>query len=429
MVFEQWARKIAASQTIKMIALTGGEPFLHPSLPSLAHIARSFAGRVSITTNATVCDESLIKELARIKNLHFLVSLDGPSRLHEKIRGGKGAFSKLEKFTSFLKEYHIPFLINMTVSETNCSYVEETVELAEQLGARDISIALVKPEGRGSKLPTSTNQMLLQVSHSVLRAKAKLASDNFCITFFDPLAHIFIPDQCQYNCGALQAALHVQTSGLVRICTSCSENIGNINEEGFNVLDRLSTKTQIRQVDARLFKGEGCRTCEFKDVCGGCRCRAKNLAEDFLSSDPLCPKTTLAVHSKDSNLQGYAAPSVFEAMIDLVRKRNSSTVVTVTHLGNLDKLPMPYNTNQTISHDATLVTAYCNDTFLRELPHATSLIQKEYPDAQHLLLMIERTQNSIRGNAALLDSLKKVDRGYPELLDFSKYGFAFLIRL
>ena len=61
---------------------------------------------------------------------------------------------------------------------------------------------------------------------------------------------------------------------------------GNVRENGFaDVWANSSVFADLR--DTGNLKGK-CGACEFKDLCGGCRCRAFAAFGDYLREDPAC---------------------------------------------------------------------------------------------------------------------------------------------
>ncbi|HDI02547.1 MAG TPA: radical SAM protein, partial [Candidatus Aenigmarchaeota archaeon] len=89
------------------VNLTGGEPFLRTDLREIA----SFAGKaymLNLTTNGILVDR-ILKVSEKISKLGFpkfvvVVSLDGPEKIHDKIRGVKGNWKKAVETFLGLKE-------------------------------------------------------------------------------------------------------------------------------------------------------------------------------------------------------------------------------------------------------------------------------------------------------------------------------------
>ena len=409
---------ISRQGELSHIALTGGEPFLHPSILTLAHIARAYASKVSITTNATVVKESLIKEFSKINNLHFIISLDGPPQIHAKVRGFNNAYTQLESFIELLHKYNIPFLINMTVSDENYLYVEDTISLAHKFGSRDIGISLVKPEGRGADVSLITNKHLLHACYSILKAKKIFDSPSFKIKFFDPLAHIFLPDHPITLCGASKNILHIQTNGLVRICTSCDQNLGNIEDSNYNIIEKINQDVYLEKINNREFNGNGCAKCEFKEACGGCRCRSKNINGDFLGIDPLCSKSFLK-NLDYLTINKFGLDSLSNTHFKLIEEKYNTEVINENiTIQSIEKADLT-NNNYSSYSNATVLSLECNPSNLSNLKRLSEILIRFYKNAKFLYLKITRAERTQNDDFLILDIL--FSEGFdPELIDFDK---------
>lgn len=105
------------SDKVKTLYITfyGGEPLLMYDLikKCIHYIYSDYSCnkvknyKFSFTTNATLIDYQMAKELSQIKNLSITVSLDGPEIYHDAYRrniGGKGSFNETIKGLKYLVE-------------------------------------------------------------------------------------------------------------------------------------------------------------------------------------------------------------------------------------------------------------------------------------------------------------------------------------
>lgn len=102
------------------VSFSGGEPFLDPVfLAVLKKLPRS--ATVIVTTNGSICNEALVSELSRFKDVHLAVSIDGIAGTYEKIRLG-GSWSVVEhNVKTFATRLNTPILINTVVQKLNIS--------------------------------------------------------------------------------------------------------------------------------------------------------------------------------------------------------------------------------------------------------------------------------------------------------------------
>jgi sulfatase maturation enzyme AslB (radical SAM superfamily) len=75
-----------------LISVHGGEPFVYKHIDTLLELLREQQFDVIFTTNGTLLKPRL-EQLAKIRNLMFLLSIDGDEPAHDKVRG-KGTFRK-----------------------------------------------------------------------------------------------------------------------------------------------------------------------------------------------------------------------------------------------------------------------------------------------------------------------------------------------
>lgn len=297
-LFEILLKQISALPTPPALAFTGGEPLMLNNLSDFCILASKNNLPFSITTNGTVHRWPLIQDIAQLPSFkHFIVSLDSANEsIHNDIRKGKNSYQKTIEFMRQLKTQKIPFCTNMTVNESNFTTVEQTIQLALELGSKDISIASVKPNGRGeSTLSKTQNQ---EIADQIIRNKF-LISDEFKIWASE--ITFFLYDMEEYremisngthnSCAFGKATLHIQVNGDILGCTSCNLVLGNINQTGQNYLGELWMNHKVlNEVRSKDHLKNECSGCEFKKFCGGCRCRAFSLKGDLFESDPYCPK-------------------------------------------------------------------------------------------------------------------------------------------
>ncbi|MBV5159415.1 radical SAM/SPASM domain-containing protein [Staphylococcus epidermidis] len=280
------------------IALTGGEPFLQNDLLEFCKINDANKVGFSITTNATIKNRKVIDFCADSAYFrHFIISIDSfkPEK-HDSIRGNN-AFERSMKFIEYIKEKNIPFGINMTVSEDNYLDVYDTILFAKNIGAKDISVATVKPNGRGEA--TFTLDKLKIIAEQIIKNK-DLISDNFKVWATEVTFFLYDFDEYKNDikrgdtgsCQFADSTLHIRANGDILGCTACEDKVlGNLFKK--NELDYLEKVWKhspiLNSVRSKEYlKGE-CSNCEFLEFCGGCRCRANGVYNDLFAEDPYCP--------------------------------------------------------------------------------------------------------------------------------------------
>lgn len=95
-----WGRALSGADALIHLSITGGEPFLREDLVEVIAAMVDSCGvpRVSINTNGLLTDrivavvEALTERLDGVE-LCLCVSLDGPERVHDEVRGRPGSFA------------------------------------------------------------------------------------------------------------------------------------------------------------------------------------------------------------------------------------------------------------------------------------------------------------------------------------------------
>jgi MoaA/NifB/PqqE/SkfB family radical SAM enzyme len=130
------------------VALTGGEPTLHPEFGGVVDDIHALGLSYKVVTNGWHFDrvvDHLIRTRDRLTSVSF--SLDGATReAHDSWRG-KGSFDRLMRAVTAAKHYKLPFQLNVVLRRDTWPQMEAIALLAARLGSRGVNF--------GSMLPTS----------------------------------------------------------------------------------------------------------------------------------------------------------------------------------------------------------------------------------------------------------------------------------
>ena len=124
---------------VHWVVLTGGEPLLHSHLGRLVAILREENIRITLLTTGL-----LLKRHAPMVASNFsdvIISLDGPSEIHDRIRRVPNAFASLQEGIAALRA-HSPLIeigLRMTVQRANHAHLRAAVEEAKNLNVNWIS--------------------------------------------------------------------------------------------------------------------------------------------------------------------------------------------------------------------------------------------------------------------------------------------------
>jgi MoaA/NifB/PqqE/SkfB family radical SAM enzyme len=139
-----------------MINVHGGEPFAYKHIDDLLGALAERDFDVLITTNGTLM-KSHLPSVARIKNLAFILSIDGDEETHDRVRG-KNTYRQITEGLKALFELRrqlrlpLPLVIMSTVvSEWTSDVIEKAFVTASELGVFIVNYNLryFMPESAG----------------------------------------------------------------------------------------------------------------------------------------------------------------------------------------------------------------------------------------------------------------------------------------
>jgi len=116
-----------------LIMIWGGEPFVYPELIELINHIKKKKLELCILTNGTLL-EKYTKDIMQNKVDAVTISLDGPEKIHDKIRGVKGTYKKIIKSIKSIKHFkkdinEKPLLhIVCTINNLNYKYLEDLAQ-------------------------------------------------------------------------------------------------------------------------------------------------------------------------------------------------------------------------------------------------------------------------------------------------------------
>lgn len=97
--------QINISNGVKEIKLVGGEPFMRSDILELISFWDKAGKKIALQTNCTLLTERIVNELKKYKNIvAFLISLDGPEKIHDRVRGVPGAYKKMMNVVRLIRE-------------------------------------------------------------------------------------------------------------------------------------------------------------------------------------------------------------------------------------------------------------------------------------------------------------------------------------
>lgn len=274
------------------IALTGGDPILHPDFWGIVSEIRSRNIPFVILGNPFHVGPKEAERLVESGCWCYQVSLDGTERTHDSIRK-PGSFQATIKWLESAKEWKLRTSVMTTVSRLNYKQVPEVAKLAVDLGVNTYAFARYCPTHDDAELnlsPEEYHAFLIRMwdfyQENVNRGttfafkdhlwKALMYEKGILQTNDDDIVY----DGC--HCGLTHLTL--LENGDIYACRRMESKVGHFPEDSLEQVffgDELQKYREIEQI-------EGCGTCKLLRFCRGCRAVAYGTAGDFLAKDPQC---------------------------------------------------------------------------------------------------------------------------------------------
>lgn len=135
---------------LQWINLSGGEPFIRPDLLILIKYLYINNIPMNIISNGWLITENIAQELAKIKYLRVMISLDGPKNIHDFIRK-PGSFERIKNSLEILDKYNITTGCITTLTKQNYKYLEDIRKFLINMNVNCWQVQLGLPMGNLSE--------------------------------------------------------------------------------------------------------------------------------------------------------------------------------------------------------------------------------------------------------------------------------------
>ncbi|MHA1616938.1 MAG: radical SAM protein [Candidatus Njordarchaeales archaeon] len=312
------ALDIMADAGVVVIAFSGGEPILGPGILEMIKRADDYGMYTAMATNGTLLSEEMTQKLVKAGLKYVQISLDAPvPEVHDEFRGVPGAWERTVEGIKNALKAGLYVEISMTVTKLNYHLVPQMLEFVRKIGANLFMHFNFVPTGRGKEIveldlsPEEREELLKLLAKSSLEGEVQAASTapSFARValelgmergeaflaghFYRVRAPSKLASLAEFigGCGAGRAYLALEPNGDIQPCVFLPIKVGNIFKDDFEELWR--TNKVFEDLRNRELLAEPCRSCTYRDVCGGCRARAYGYFGDYLAADPGC------VYAKD----------------------------------------------------------------------------------------------------------------------------------
>ncbi|HXI03745.1 MAG TPA: radical SAM protein [Candidatus Saccharimonadales bacterium] len=126
---------------VRRVNITGGEPLIKKDTPEIMKHAKSKGLWVSMISNGTVMTDEVCEAFVGAGVDALTISLDGPEKVHNEVRGTNTGYARLVKNVKKLQDWKarhgkkLPAIsFSCAVSALNQAHLAEIVEVAEECG-------------------------------------------------------------------------------------------------------------------------------------------------------------------------------------------------------------------------------------------------------------------------------------------------------
>jgi radical SAM protein with 4Fe4S-binding SPASM domain len=124
---------------IQWVVFSGGEPLMYPGIFKLCAIARERGARVTLLSTGLLLSRHADSIIEHVDDV--IVSLDGPEKVHDRIRQVSGGYRTLAAGVARLREHREDYPVSgrCTVQRLNCHALVETIADARRAGLNSLS--------------------------------------------------------------------------------------------------------------------------------------------------------------------------------------------------------------------------------------------------------------------------------------------------
>jgi 12,18-didecarboxysiroheme deacetylase len=296
-----------------VVLFSGGEPLVRPDIFDLIAYAVRLGLRAVLSTNGTLIDHALAKELKKFGLSYVGISLDGIGEVHDRFRGSKGCFEKVIQAIENCKREGLKVGLRFTINKFNAEEIPKVFDFVEEMKIPRICFYHLVYAGRGTKLmeyDLSHEETRKWVDYIIDRTKELhdkghkvevLTVDNHAD---GPYLYLRMKREGNPRAEEVYQLLLMNggnNSGVGIGCVSWDGEVhadqfwrhysfGNVRKRPFSeiwmdISDPLMAKLKEKK---KHVKGR-CAKCRFLEVCGGnFRVRAEAATGDTWAPDPAC---------------------------------------------------------------------------------------------------------------------------------------------
>ncbi|HEX8947374.1 MAG TPA: radical SAM protein [Dissulfurispiraceae bacterium] len=304
-----------------VIVLSGGEPLLRQDVFEIAKYGTEKGLRMCLATNGMLVTGEICGKIKASGIRIVSLSLDGSTEeVHDNFRNVQGAFKGILNAAKLFKEHGIEFIINSSFTGRNQEEIPKVYKLAKELGATAWYMFMIVPTGRGEEIMNELiskedYEEILDWHYDMEKDEHDMLVRPTCAPhYYRVVLQRSREDKKKFQrrtlkfstggskgCIAGQLICLIDVDGNVLPCSYFPKSAGNVREQSFkDIWEHSELFEDLR--DFKKYKGK-CGSCEFINVCGGCRARAYSVNGDYLAEEPFCSYMPVRLSKKQGKLE------------------------------------------------------------------------------------------------------------------------------
>jgi radical SAM protein with 4Fe4S-binding SPASM domain len=289
-----------------VIVLSGGEPLMRKDVFDIARYGTEKGFRMCLATNGVLINDEKCESIKQSGIRIVSLSLDGSTeKVHDNFRTQRGAFQGTIRAAELFRKHNIDFIINSSFTKRNQEEIPNVYRLAKKLGATAWYMFMIVPTGRGEDIideliSKEDYEEILEWHYRMEKDEKDILVRPTCAPHYYRIilqksreeGAKFERRSLKFSTGGAKGCIAgqliclIDVDGNVLPCSYFPKPAGNIYEQSFkDIWEHSELFREMR--DFKSYKGR-CGSCEYINVCGGCRARAYAIHGDYLEEEPFC---------------------------------------------------------------------------------------------------------------------------------------------
>ena len=267
-VFDQYEALLRAGAYKGYLNVTGGEPLTHPDLYWVLKEARRRGIVTGLLTNGTLIGRREAVLLRSCGVDYVQISLDGPPRVHDAIRGA-GNCDRAMRGIDLLKQKNVRVLVSFTAQKSNAASFAALARLCRKHRVDKLWWDRVVTEGEEetARLAVTTEQFQRLVrTGNRLRERWRRPDGSSMVSNGRALQCTDFTRGTPYRCSAGENLLILLADGSLMPCRRLPFVIGNLRDGS---MKKLVEESDVMRSLARPRVPQGCEGCRRLALCGG----------------------------------------------------------------------------------------------------------------------------------------------------------------